>query len=134
MSLTTELWCDIVEHLDYDTDVQIAHDPDGLTWRRHGHAALRPAGTMQTWWPEAEDEIRIAVSPIPEPPDGTRIEFTHGGQGRAAWRDNGGATRKGWRADQGWHLPAEAVPCSWAVMWLRFGESLRDAVRLEKAR
>lgn len=132
---TAERWCDIADHLDHGTDVWILDDPDNLTWRRTGTGTLRSVGgPIRVWLPEPEDEVRITTPPIPEPPDLARIEFIHGSDVYGAWRDDEDSVKTGWRADQGWCLYGESVPCSWAVMWLRFGESLRGAVRLEVAK
>ncbi len=136
MNLTTERWSEIAGHLDYDTDV---YRPEGEgwngPWRRVSHDTLRrPVGMDITWRPDSDDEVRIEVPSVEEPKDGSRIEFTYGSDVYGAWRDDRDSVKTGWRSDQGWCLYGESVPCSWAVMWLRFGESLGDAVQLERVR
>lgn len=75
----------------------------------------------------------MAELDIPEPPDGTRIEFTHCTDVFAAWRDDASSAAAGWTTGDGgevWCLYCHSVPRTWAWMLAQFGSSLRDAVRL----
>ena len=71
---------------------------------------------------------------LPEPPDGTRIEFEHWTDVYAAWRDDESSRRAGWPHGDGgrvWCVYGETVPKSWVEMVKTFGEeSLALAVRL----
>lgn len=70
---------------------------------------------------------------IPEPPDGTRIEFTHDTDVYAAWRSDASSAAAGWTSGDGgevWCLYGETVPKTWRDMVAVFGSSLRDAVLL----
>lgn len=73
------------------------------------------------------------MSSIPEPPDGTRIEFEYGTDVYAAWRDDESSFRAGWRGGDGgevWCLYGHSVPVTWAKMCEDFGDALLTAVRL----
>lgn len=139
MNLTTELWSEIASHLGYGDAVY--NPTDDAAWfllrSRDGDTLTRTPEArhhVELWRPKGEEKVRIEVPPVEEPPDGSRIEFAYGSDLYGAWRDDEDSVKTGWRADQGWCLYGESVPCSWAVMWLRFGESLRGAVRLEVVR
>ena len=71
---------------------------------------------------------------LPEPPDGTRLEFESGTDVYAIWRDDESSRRAGWRSGDGgevWMLYGHSVPCSWAQLVADYGEeALRHAVRL----
>lgn len=68
---------------------------------------------------------------LPEPPDGTRIEFEAATDLEAAHRDDAGSVRAGWPADHGWLVYGRSVPMTWAAMLDEFGyHALRYAVRL----
>lgn len=75
----------------------------------------------------------MAERTIPEPPDGTRIEFTHDTDVYAAWRSDAASKAAGWTPGDGgevWCLYGETVPRTWATMLEWFGDSLRHAVVL----
>lgn len=63
-------------------------------------------------------------TPPPEPPDGSRIEFTHDTDVYGAWRNDSSSVAAGWPADHGWCLYGDDVPRTWAEMWETYGESL----------
>jgi hypothetical protein len=68
---------------------------------------------------------------LPEPPDGTRIEFEAWTDREAAWRDDAGSVRAGWPRDHGWLVYGRTVPMTWAAMLEEFGyHALKYAVRL----
>src|SRR5690349_12201365 len=72
---------------------------------------------------------------IPEPPDGTRIEFVFETDVYAAWRNDASSVVAGWADAPGdggatWCVYPDSCPRSWASMIQLFGETLRDAVRL----
>jgi hypothetical protein len=71
---------------------------------------------------------------LPEPPDGTRIEFESGTDLHAAHRDDASSRRAGWRsgdAGEVWCLYGSSVPVTWAQLVADYGEeALRHAVRL----
>jgi hypothetical protein len=70
---------------------------------------------------------------IPEPPDGTRIEFEYATDVYAAWRDDASSREAGWTTGDGgevWCLYPECVPHTWAWMVDQFGVSLLTATRL----
>lgn len=70
---------------------------------------------------------------VPEPPDGSRIEFESHTDVYAAWRDDEDSVRAGYSAMHGWCVYGETVPRTWGEMIERFGaESLRLAVRLTR--
>lgn len=73
------------------------------------------------------------MTTIPEPPDGTRIEFEYGTDVYAAWRDDDSSARAGYPigdAGEVWCLYGESVPKTWAQMVDEFGDALTTAVRL----
>ncbi len=68
---------------------------------------------------------------LPEPPDGTRIEFEAATDLEAAWRDDASTARAGWPEDHGWCVYGRSVPMTWAEMLEEFGyHALKYAVRL----
>lgn len=68
---------------------------------------------------------------LPEPPDGTRIEFESDTDLYAAIRDDDSSRRAGWTSGEVWLLYGETVPRTWASLVADFGEdALRLAVRL----
>lgn len=71
---------------------------------------------------------------VPEPPDGTRIEFEYGTDLYAAWRDDESSRQAGWTPGDGgevWCLYSESLPRTWNDLIHHFGEdALRLAVRL----
>ncbi len=70
---------------------------------------------------------------IPEPPDGTRIEFIHDADVYAAWRDDESSAEAGWRPGDGgetWCVYPSSVPITWRQMVADFGDSLNTATRL----
>lgn len=140
MIRTRLAWSNVRHYLDILTDV---YDADGTAWRRTNgthHETLyrwvgeRPEERGQlSWYLHDDTPVWLDPPPIPEWPDGTRIEFEHQTDVYAAWRDDESSVRAGWTAGDGgdvWCLFGNSVPRSWAVMWLEFGESLRTAVRL----
>ncbi len=130
-------WSDAWHHHDPHDDLNI-YDRAGVAWKRdQGGSAWRkaltrwmPNGGRQQWTPEDDEPVWIDAPPIPEPPDGARIEFEHNTDVYAAWRDDASSVKAGWAADHGWCLFGSSVPRTWAIMWLEFGESLRTMVRL----
>ncbi len=131
--LAQEHWCDVNDYLDHDIPV---YDDHGVAWLRkpRSRSLHRVTADRQSLWdPDSDDIVYLDAPPIPEPPDGARIEFNYGTDRYAAWRNDASSVEAGWRPNQGWCLYGQTVPCSWAVMWLQFGESLRDAVRLVPA-
>lgn len=71
---------------------------------------------------------------VPEPPDGTRIEFEYGTDVFAAWRDDESSAEAGYSIGDGgevWALYPNSVPQTWASLIAEFGEEcLREAVWL----
>ena len=70
---------------------------------------------------------------LPEPPDGTRLEFEHHTDRYAVWRDDESSRRAGWPAGDGgdvWCFYGGSVPISWCTLQVAFGDSLKTAVRL----
>lgn len=71
---------------------------------------------------------------VPEPPDGTRIEFEYGTDVFAAWRDDESSAEAGWTTGDGgevWCVYPESVPKTWTHLLAEFGEEcLREAVWL----
>lgn len=67
---------------------------------------------------------------IPEPPDGSRIEFEHHTDIYGAWSDSAPSVEAGWSPTQRWCVYPGAVPHDWACMQRQFGESLRTARRM----
>lgn len=68
---------------------------------------------------------------LPEPPDGTRIEFECATDVEAAWRDDATSVAAGWPADHGWLVYGRSMPMTWAQMVEEFGvRPLQYAVRL----
>jgi hypothetical protein len=76
-------------------------------------------------------EVEAQDSPIPEPPDNSRIEFTHGMAAYAAWSSSFAAEANGYPAERRWRIYGEAVPETWAWMVKTFGSSLRSLVLLK---
>lgn len=105
--------------------------PGGGAWR---NSLIRQNGNdSDTWTPDDDETVWIDSPAVPEPPDGTRIEFEHNTDVYAAWRDDESSGSAGWATGDGgvtWCLYGQSVPVSWAVMWLMFGDSLRTLVRL----
>lgn len=132
MNLT---WADIRHYLNPDTPVIDEH---GVTWHctddiRRDTLCRRVNGKLVVWRPDSDDPLTIPVPPIPEPPDGSRIEFEYGTDRFAAWRDDEESVKADWPAGDGgwvWCVYPETVPKPWSLMWLMFGESLRSAIRL----
>jgi hypothetical protein len=90
-------------------------------------------GELLLWDPADDEPAFLPRAPLPEPPDGTRIEFEHYTDVYAAWRDDTSSIQCGWPAGDGgwvWCLYGETVPKTWDQMWAAFGESLATAVRL----
>lgn len=131
-------WSTVWRHLDVGRELNV-YDANGTAWRRNAFGsawreALFRSGPdgIETWTPEDDEPVWIDP-PLPEPPDGTRIEFEHHTDVYAAWRDDDSSARAGYPVGDGgevWCLHGQTVPRSWAVMWLEFGDSLRTAVRL----
>lgn len=71
---------------------------------------------------------------IPEPGDGTRLEFEYGTDLYAVWRDDESSRAAGWRTGAGgetWCLYGESVPRTWDWLRAEFGdEVLANAQRL----
>lgn len=71
---------------------------------------------------------------LPEPPDGTRIEFEYYTDVYAAWRDDDSSRRAGWSHGDGgkvWVVYPGSVPKTWAELGQEFGwDVLALAVRL----
>jgi hypothetical protein len=129
-------WADVRHHIGPGLNI---YDDYGNTWRYlpgGGTAMLYRLGDIlpaDGWRPIANDSVWIDPPAVPEPPDGTRIEFEHHTDVYAARRDDDSSARAGYQVGDGgevWCLFGNTVPRSWAVMWLEFGESLRTAVRL----
>ncbi len=59
---------------------------------------------------------------VPEPPDGSRIEFVYHTDPYAAWRDDQSSVRAGWSATEGWCLFGQTVPVSWATLCEMFAD------------
>jgi hypothetical protein len=73
------------------------------------------------------------MTTLPEPPDGTRIEFECGTDVYAAWRDDRSSAHAGYPIGDGgevWCLYGETVPKTWVQMVEEFGDALALAVRL----
>jgi hypothetical protein len=71
------------------------------------------------------------MTTLPEPPDGTRIEFEWHSDVYGAWRDDDSSVEAGYEPSVGWCIYPESVPMTWADMIGHFGEdALRLAVRL----
>ncbi len=71
---------------------------------------------------------------LPEPPDGTRLEFEHHTDVYAAWRSDAESRRAGWPVGDGgrvWCIYGHSVPRTWHWMLAEFGDSLKTAVRLQ---
>ncbi len=128
-------WSEIRQYMDAVRQLPL-YDADGVGWRQNAlpfgwRRQLLKAGDDETYWnPLPEDLIWIDPPPIPEPPDGTRIEFEHHTDVYAAWRDDDCSAYAGYPPGQGWCMFGSTVPRSWTIMWLEFGESLILAVRL----
>lgn len=129
-------WRDIEPHVDFDDPVL---DAAGLVWRkRRGSRSFdtllaAEGDSTRTWIPRDDEPAFLPAAPLPEPPDGTRMEFEHGTDLYAAARDDASSARAGYTAGDGgdvWCLYGETVPMPWAAMYLRFGEPLALAVRL----
>lgn len=131
-------WFEVRPHIEAGVAVVDAH---GVTWRRTEKSRVSlyridGEGNERTWVPYDSDEVTVPP-PLPEPPDGTRIEFEHGTDVYAAHRDDASSAQAGWSSGNGgyvWCLYGESVPKPWAIMWLEFGDSLRTAVRLVPVR
>lgn len=71
---------------------------------------------------------------LPEPPDGTRLEFEYGSDVYAIWREDESSRRAGYPIGDGgetWVEYGSSMPVTWAKMIERYSEeSLRLAVRL----
>lgn len=68
---------------------------------------------------------------LPEPPDGTRIEFEAMTDLEAAWRDDASSVAAGYPKGCGWLVYGRTVPMTWADMIDEFGyHALKYAVRL----
>ncbi len=73
---------------------------------------------------------------IAEPPDGTRLEFIHGTDRYALWRDDATSREAGWTHGDGgetWCLYPSSVPQTWASLQDEFGDSLTTATYLVPA-
>jgi hypothetical protein len=73
------------------------------------------------------------MTEIPEPPDGSRIEFEHHTDVYAAWRDDAASREAGWTCGDGgevWCLYGDDVPVTWVRMCADFGDSLRTLTLL----
>lgn len=66
----------------------------------------------------------------PEPPDGSRIEFTYNTDVYAAWSDSASSIAAGYSAEERWCLYGMSVPCTWAKMVEDFGDCLNHLVAL----
>jgi hypothetical protein len=105
---------------------------EAWTWtgRHNGQTLIRG---HHDWTPLDDTLVRMLLPPIPEPPDGARLEWEYGTDRYAAWRDDSSSAEAGWRAGEGgetWCLYPSSVPVTWLEMWLMFGDSLSGAVRL----
>lgn len=71
---------------------------------------------------------------LPEPPDGTRLEFEHWTDVMAVWRDDASSAEAGWPAGDGgrvWCMYGRTVPHTWAWVVNTWGEGVMAlAVRL----
>lgn len=75
----------------------------------------------------------MAETAIPEPADGTRLEFEHNTDVYAFWRDDESSRIAGYPVGDGgevWCEYGRDVPTSWSQMVAEFGDSLRLAIRL----
>lgn len=83
--------------------------------------------------PECAFTVALLVL-LPEPPDGTRIEFEHCADVEAAHRHDDSSRRAGWPFGDGgatWLMYGHSVPWQWARMIAEYGpEPLRLAIRL----
>lgn len=74
------------------------------------------------------------LSPLPEPPDLTRLEFESGKDIYAFWRDDSSSAIAGYGYGPGartWMEYGRTVPVSWHVLCATYGvEELEGAVRL----
>ena len=128
------LWGRIRQAVDFHTEV---YDAEGRAWRREPKPALwdtlyRWEGPDRpyTWTPNRDDTVWVGPAPIPEPEDGTRIEFQHNTDVYGAWRDDASSAAAGWSSGNGgevWCLYGMTVPMTWTAMWVLFGNSLYQA-------
>lgn len=128
-------WSDVRSVLDWGVNV---YDINGIAYCRSAktgpNTLLRADGTGTLFWHlKADTPVWVDPPPLPEPPDGTRIEFEHATDVYAAWRDDASSGQAGYPVGDGgevWCLYGSTVPRTWMVMWLEFGDSLATAVRL----
>ncbi len=70
---------------------------------------------------------------LPEPPDGTRLEFEWCTDVYAVWRCDASSREAGWTAGDGgevWMLYPDSVPRTWASLLENFGDALATATVL----
>jgi hypothetical protein len=93
-----------------------------------------PTGGSEREERESSDALPAPAAALPEPPDGTRLEFECGADVYAVWRSDLDSAHVGWSYGPGgetWAMYGETVPCTWLALIDRFGDQpLRDAVRL----
>lgn len=120
----------------------VLYDDAGDAWaplrtgpRRTVPALTRrgPDGEILIITPDPEAPVWIDPCPIPEPPDGTRLELEHDTDLYAMLRNDEESRRAGWTDGDGgevWMLYGHSVPATWTQMWIDFGTSLLTARRL----
>ncbi len=85
-------------------------------------------GLGQTMYAPMEHDFTM-----PEPPDGTRLEFEYHSDLYAAYRHDESSREAGWTAGDGgkvWGIYPGSVPVTWAEMCGMFGSVLESATRL----
>lgn len=82
---------------------------------------------------DCRHDHRYPAVDIPEPPDGSRIEFTYATDRYAAWRDTESTVLAGWPADMSWCVYPASVGHTWWCMQRTFGPALEGAILLAPA-
>lgn len=128
------VWSDIRVHLRPEVPV---YDTDGVAWRcaSVGQRLYRvdEGVRLRYWTPDVDSTVALDPPGLPEPPDGTRLEFVHETDLYAMRRDDHESRAAGWPAGAGgvtWVLYGRSAPLAWPVIWLIFGDSLRTATLL----
>lgn len=124
-------WADIRDYV-REAGMAITDDLGAVWFSTDGTRSLCRwvDGELVLWGPDDDEVAFLPKAPLPEPPDGTRIEFEHWTDVYAAWRDDASSVETGWTGGEVWCLYGKSVPKTWDQMWALFGESLRTAVRL----
>lgn len=83
--------------------------------------------------PDDLPPLLAELADLPEPPDGTRLEFETDRDVYAIWRNDNSSRVAGYRVGDGgdtWCIYGMTVPMTWEKVKRMFGHALLSAVRL----